>query len=153
MAQMLMPMWDDLGGRISGPFAFRLILQPMVAAILAIRAGWKDAQTGRPAFGWAILTDPSHRRELLRAGWGDLARLFVMAVLVDLVYEITVFRWIYPIQSLIVAATVAVPPYLLIRGPFNRLVGWGQWRLERPVLYDRPPEVKAGARRLDEIGS
>ena len=45
-----------------------------------------------------------------------------MAVLVDSVYEITVFRWIYPIQSLIVAATVAVPPYLLIRGPFNRLV-------------------------------
>jgi len=44
MAQMLMPMWDDLGGRISGPFAFRLILQPMVAAILAIRAAWKDAQ-------------------------------------------------------------------------------------------------------------
>lgn len=153
MAQMLMPMWDDLGGRISGPFAFRLILQPMVAAILAIRAGWKDAQTGRPAFGWAIRTDPSHRRELLRAGWRDLARLFVMAVLVDLVYEITVLRWINPIQSLIVAATVAVPPYLLIRGPFNRLVVcWRQWRLERPVLHDRLPEVKAGTRRLDEIG-
>src|SRR4029077_6083834 len=102
MAQMLMPMWDDLGSRISGPFAFRLILQPMVAGILAIRAGWKDAQTGRPAFGWAILTDPSHWHELLRAGWRDLARLFVMAVLVDLVYEIIVFRWIYPIQSLLV---------------------------------------------------
>lgn len=137
MAQMLMPMWDDLGGRISGLFAFRLILQPMVAAILAIRAGWKDAQTGRPAF--AILTDPSHRRELLRAGWRDLARLLVMAVLVDLVYEITVLRWINPIQSLIVAATVAVPPYLLIRGPFNRLVVcWRQWRLEGPVLHERP---------------
>ena len=139
MAQMLMPVWDDLGGRISGPFAFRLILQPIAAGILAIRAGSKDAQTGRPAFGWAILTDPSHRRELFRAGWRDLARLFVMAVLVDLVYEITVLRWINPIQSLIVAATVAVPPYLLIRGPFNRLVVcWRQWRLERPVLYDRP---------------
>ncbi len=36
MVQMLMPMWDDLGGRIIGPFAFRLILQPIVAAILAI---------------------------------------------------------------------------------------------------------------------
>ena len=153
MAQMLMPMWDDLGGRISGPFGFRLLLQPMVAAILAIRAGWKDAQTGRPVFGWAILTDPSHRRELLRAVWRDLARLFVTAVLVDLVYEITVFRWIYPTQSLIVAATLAVPPYLLIRGPFNRLVVcWRQCRLERPVLPDGPPEVKADARRLDEIG-
>ena len=76
-----------------------------------------------------------------------------MAVLVDLVYEITVLRWINPIQSLIVAATVAVPPYLLIRSPFNRLVVyWREWRLERPVLHDRPAEVKAGARRLDEIG-
>lgn len=122
MAQMLQPVWDDLGARISGPFAFHLILQPMAAAVLAIRAGWKDAQTGQPAFGWAIFTDPAHRSELLRAGWKDLARLFVIAVLVDLVYEITVFRWIYPGQSLIVAAAVAVPPYLVIRGPFNRLV-------------------------------
>jgi len=137
MAQMLMPMWDDLGGRISGLFAFRLILQPMVAAILAVRAGWKDAQTGRPAFGWAIL-NPSDRRELLRATWRDLARIFVMAALADLAYEITVFRWIYPIQSLIVAATVAVPPYLLIRGPFNRLVVCHQRRLERLVSHDTP---------------
>ena len=55
-----------------------------------------------------------------------------MSVLVDLAYEVTVFRWIYPIQSLIVAATVAVPHYLLIRGPFNRLVVcWranGDWK-------------------------
>jgi hypothetical protein len=138
MAQMLMPMWDDLGGRISGPFAFRLILPPMAAAILAIRAGWKDAQTGRPAFGWAIRTDPSQRRELLRATWRDLARLFVMAVLVDLAYEITVFRWIYPGQSLIVAATVAVAPYLLIRGPFNRLIVCRQRRLEKLVSHDTP---------------
>jgi hypothetical protein len=30
---------------------FRIIIQPMVAAILAIRAGLRDARSGRPAYG------------------------------------------------------------------------------------------------------
>ena len=129
MEQMLVRTWEDLIGRIEGPLAFRLFLQPTVAAILAIRAGIKDARTGRPPFGWAICSDAANRSALLRAGWKDLARLFVIAVLIDVVYQIIVFHWFYPGQSLIVAATVAAPPYLLIRGPVNRLVvRWRQWR-------------------------
>jgi hypothetical protein len=83
----------------------------------------------RTPLGWAFFRDAANRSKLLRAGWKDLARLFIVAVLVDFVYEIVVFHWIYPGQSLIVAATAAVPPYLLVRGPFNRLVVCGrEWR-------------------------
>jgi len=92
-----------------------------VAIILAVRAGLRDARTRRPAYGWAIITDSAHRRDLLREGWKDVARLLVVAVLVDVIYEIIAFRRIYPIQPLIVAVCVALPPYLLIRGPVNRI--------------------------------
>jgi len=121
MREVFMKVWEDLIGRWNGPFAFRLILQPVMAAILAVRAGLRDARTGRLAYGWAIITDSAHSRDLLREGWKDVARLFVVAVLVDVIYEIIVFRRIYPIQPLIVAACLALPPYLLIRGPVNRI--------------------------------
>jgi hypothetical protein len=76
----------------------------MVRALLAIRAGLRDAQAGRPAFGWAFLTHSGDRLQRLRAGWSDVGRLFAAAVIIDLIYEIYVFRWIYPGQALIVAA-------------------------------------------------
>ena len=118
-----MRVWEDLIGRWNGPFAFRLILQPSLAAILAVRGGLRDARTGRPAYGWAIITYSAHCRDLLREGWEDVARLFVLALLADVIYEIIVFHRIYPIQPLIVAVCVALPPYfLLIRGPVNRIV-------------------------------
>jgi hypothetical protein len=53
-----------------------------------------------------------------------VGRLFAAAIIVDLIYEIIVYRWIYPGQALIVAATLALPAYFLIRGLTNRLAGW-----------------------------
>jgi hypothetical protein len=54
----------------------------------------------------------------------DVGRLFAAAVIVDLIYESMVYRWIYPGQVLIVAATLALPAYFLIRGLANRLARW-----------------------------
>jgi hypothetical protein len=121
MEEPLMRVWDMLIGREHGALAFRLVIQPMVAALLAIRAGLRDAKAARPAYGWALATDPAHRRELAREGWHDVVWLFIVAVIIDLIYEIIVLRWIYPGQALIVAAIVAFPSYLLIRGPADRL--------------------------------
>jgi hypothetical protein len=122
MKELLTRSWGDLVGRINGPLAFRLILQPIAAAFLAIRAGLKDARSGHPAYGWAIVTDPVRRRDLLQQGFREIAKVFVVAVIIDLIYEIIVFRAIYLGQSLIVALAVALLPYILIRGPINRIV-------------------------------
>jgi hypothetical protein len=119
--ELLTRVWDMLIGREHGPLAFRIVIQPMVAAFLAIHAGLRDAREGRGAYGWTVVTDPAHRRELLSQGRRDIGRLFAAAVTIDLIYEVVVFRWIYPTQALIVAATLAVPPYFLIRGVANRL--------------------------------
>ena len=122
MDELLKQTWEMLIGRAHGPFAFRLILQPLAAILIACRAGLRDARAGRPAYGWAIFTHPDDRRALLREGWQELARVFVAAVAIDLVYEVIVFHSIHPGQSLIVAALLALAPYPLIRGLVNRIV-------------------------------
>ncbi len=119
MDELLTHVWDMLIGREHGPLAFRLVLQPMVAALLAIRAGVRDAKAGRPPHGWAIVTDAVRRRELLAESWHDVARLFLVAVIIDMIYELIVFRWIYFGQALIVAFVVALPSYMVLRGPAN----------------------------------
>ena len=48
--------------------------------------------------------------------------------MIDLIYELIVFRWVYPGQAVIIATVLAMIPYLLIRGPVTRIVG----RFSRP---------------------
>ena len=122
MEEYLKRTLEHLLGRLQGPLTIRLILQPTAAAILAIRAAIRDARKGRPAYGWAVLTDPVRRPELLREGWQEVARVFLAAVIVDLIYEIIVLHKIYPEQSLIVATFLALLPYPLLRGLVNRIV-------------------------------
>ena len=113
--------WEMLIGRVDGPFTFRLVIQPTVAAIFAIRAGWRDAREGRPPYLWSVFTNAATRRDLLRQGWADVGKVFIVAVVLDLTYELFAYRWVYPGQAVIVAAVLAFMPYLLIRGPANRI--------------------------------
>ena len=122
MRDMFMRALMDVGDRIGGPMTFRIILQPLMAAILAFRAGLKDAQHGRPPYFWTILTDPSQRADLVREGWKSVARVFVLAIVMDVIYQLIVLRWVYPFELILVAILLAVVPYLLIRGPVNRVV-------------------------------
>ena len=114
----------DLIARVSGPMWFRFILQPTMAAIFAFRAGLKDARTGQPAYFWAVLSNPAHRRDLLREGWKDVAKVFVIALVLDTIYQLIELRGIHPLQGLTIAFTLAFLPYLLLRGPFRRIAGW-----------------------------
>jgi hypothetical protein len=113
--------WADLIGRASGPFAFRFFLQPTVAMLYAIRDGVKDARAGRPAYFWSLLTEGGHRRERLHEGWAAVARVIGLGALIDLIYQIMVFRRVYPLQLVVIVLLLAFVPYLLLRGPVNRI--------------------------------
>jgi hypothetical protein len=93
----------------------------MMAALLALRAGLKDARESRPPYFWAVLTNRAHRPDLLREGWKAVGRVFILAVIMDIIYQLIVQRWLYPGEVIIVAIILAVVPYLLIRGPVNRI--------------------------------
>jgi hypothetical protein len=126
MEEMLARVWENLGGRIGGPLSFRLILQPTIAVILAIKAGLSDARAGKPPYLWTIATNADDRRELLRNGWKSVTKVFLMALVIDVVYQLIVARWVYPLESLIVAFVLACVPYLLVRGPVNRIASAGR---------------------------
>lgn len=112
---------DNLVDRVTGPMKFRLVLQPLMAIIFAVRSGLKDAKNGRPAYFWAIFTDPQNRKEMLRDGWKSVGRVFILAIIIDAVYQFMELRWFYPFEAFLVAIVLAIIPYLLIRGPVNRI--------------------------------
>jgi hypothetical protein len=122
MDEILTRIWENLGGRIGGPLKFRLLIQPLMVGFLAIRAGIQDARAGRPAYFWAMLSDSQHRSDLLREGWKAVAKVFTIAFLIDVIYQLIVERWVYPLESLVVAIVLAIVPYLLMRGPVTRIV-------------------------------
>ena len=113
--------WADLIGRTTGPFAFRFLLQPTVAMLYAIRDGVKDAHSGRPAYFWSLLAERGDRRELLHEGWAAVARVIGLGAVIDLIYQIMVFRRVYPLQLAVIVLLLAFVPYLLLRGPVSRI--------------------------------
>jgi hypothetical protein len=74
-----------------------------VAVIFAIRAGLRDARAGGPAYFWAVLMDLDHRKDLLREGWKDVCKIFVVAMVLDVICQLIVFRWPYPGEAPLVA--------------------------------------------------
>ncbi len=108
---------------ITGPLSFRLILQPMMAVFFAARDGVKAEREGRPPYFWSLFTvSKPERRELLHEGWKAIVKVFVLAFVLDLVYQLIAIRWIYPFESLVVAIILAIVPYVLLRGVFNRIL-------------------------------
>ena len=114
--------WQEIIDRPSGPLALRFYLQPTMAAFFALRDGLKDARMGRPAYFWHVVSDPSRRRELIRDGWKSVAKVFTLAVILDVVYQLVVLRAFHPLQTLVVATGLAIVPYVALRGPINRFV-------------------------------
>ena len=111
----------NLVGRIDGPLKFRLILQPAVAIFFSTRAGLQDAREKRDPYFWAIFTEPRQRGKLIREGWHAVMKIFILAVLMDLIYQYLVLGWLYPVAALFVAFMLAFVPYLMIRGTVNRI--------------------------------
>jgi len=137
MRDMIVRALTNIAARVGGPMTFRIILQPLMALLFAFRDGLKDARAGRPPYLWSLITDPSHRVDLIRQGWAAVGRVFILAIVMDVIYQLIVVGWIYPVETLIVAILLAVAPYLVIRGPVNRLVRSRQREQIRRVARER----------------
>lgn len=51
-----------------------------------------------------------------------MGKIFIIAIILDPVYQVRVQSTIYTGEILIVAFALAIVPYLMLRGPINRLV-------------------------------
>ena len=122
MEDFLTRFTENLVGRVHGSMHLRLLMQPLMAIIFAVRDGRKDAREGKPAYVWALFTHPGHRRDLLREGWKSVGKIFIVAIVLDAIYQYIELKWFYPGEALVVAIVLALVPYLLLRGPINRLL-------------------------------
>lgn len=113
--------WENVVGRPDGPMNFRLVMQPAMAIILAVRAGLRDAREGQPPFLWAILSNRDRRPRLLRHGWNDVRNLFFVALALDVIYQVVVHSMVYPLELLLTATVLALVPYAATRGLVTRV--------------------------------
>ena len=122
MEEALGRAWDHLFGRLDGPMSLRLIIQPVVATFLAIRAGWADAREGRAIHFWTLAREPAQTRAMLRNLWRIAGKIFFVALALDVVYQLIVLHWVYPVETLIVATMLALIPCMVVRAIGNRMV-------------------------------
>ncbi len=121
MDDMWTRIFGDIADRLTGPLKFRLVLQPAMALVLATIAGLKDARAGKAPYFYGLFTSAGHRREMLENGWKSVGKLFVLALLLDVVYQFIVLRFVYAGEALIVALVLAIVPYLIVRGLVTRI--------------------------------
>ena len=121
-AENLSRLWRDILDRPGGPMTFRFILQPAMAIVAALRDGIRDARTGRRPYFWALIRGaPEGRRELLWEGILSTARIIILGVVMDTIYQWVAFKTFYPGQAGVIAILLAFVPYLLLRGPIDRI--------------------------------
>src|SRR5215472_16884204 len=113
--------WHGLVERPDGPMRFRFVLQPVMATIVAIRDGLKDARSGRSPYLATVLGNPQKRIGRLREGLDATARIIALGLVMDVIYQAVVFKKFYPDQALVVAFLLAFVPYLIIRGAIARI--------------------------------
>lgn len=116
--------WQDLLARPAGPLGLRFVMQPIVAAILALRDGTRDARCGHTPYLWTILHDPAQRVGLLKHGFASVAKVMAIALVLDGIYQFVVLRKLYLFEAVIIALALAYVPYLVVRGPTARIVRW-----------------------------
>ena len=122
MGSFFSTFWTDFIDRFDGPLHFRLFLQPLMAILFAVRDGNRDAREGRSAYLWSLATDRGERLYLLHTGWKGISKVFVLAFALDVVYQFMEWHGLKPLQALLTATVLAVIPYVLLRGPINRLM-------------------------------
>lgn len=117
---------EHMVSRVSGPMKFRLVLQPVMASIFAIRSGLADAKAGRAPYFWTLVSDPAQRDYMIKDGWKGVGKVFILALVLDVVYQIIVLRFVYPGEAILVAFILAILPYLILRGLVTRLARQGR---------------------------
>ena len=128
MEDLLSRFWNDLVGRIDGPMKFRIFLQPLASIYFAYKAGKRDASSGEVPYFYGLLFAKGEKKALIKQGWKDVGKVFIMALVIDIIYQIVlIYKFgtqttIYPVETIVTSIMLSFVPYLLFRGLFNRLL-------------------------------
>jgi hypothetical protein len=122
---------EDLPRRFTGPGRLRFILQPTVAILLGMRGGLGDARAGNPPYLFGLIFSSGRRRELLRSGAAAIRNLLAVGIVLDLVFQIVLYRSVHPGAALLVGPILICAPYALSRALTNRVARSSRGQAER----------------------
>lgn len=129
MPNYLIDLWENLVARTTGPLHLRFYIAPAICILYAVQAAIRDAKKHVPPYLLRLLVTSKQRRAIVMEAWKDIGNVCMIAVIIDIIYQFVMmfaFKKIakfYPLESLIVAFGLTLLPYILIRGPLNRLIG------------------------------
>jgi hypothetical protein len=116
--------WENLVARFGGPMSFRLLVQPAVAIFFAVRAGIRDAREGNPTFLGCALSNLRSWSPRMRQSWRDVGTIFIIALILDAIYQLVVQSGIFALELLIMATLLALVPYMIVRDLASRVARW-----------------------------
>ncbi len=112
---------EELSRRFTGPGRLRFILQPTLAIVLGVRGGLADARAGNAPYLLGLLLGAGRRRELLRSGVAAVSTLVAMGIILDVVFQLVIYKAVHPGAALVVGPILICVPYALSRALANRL--------------------------------
>jgi hypothetical protein len=115
-------LWHDLVERPNSTMRFRFILQPLMAAIAAVRAGIRDARADRSPYLIRMLRNRRERVGLMNESLNATARIILLGIVMDVIYQALVLKTFYPNEAVAVALLLAFVPYLILRGLVLRVL-------------------------------
>jgi len=114
-----------------GKFQIRLILQPLIAIILGLRFGVRDAKAGKRPFFHALVHGDGHRGALLKQAARDVMTPLIVAVIIDSILQQLINHRIRPLAAVIVGGILVLLPFLIVRALANRVWTHGRARRSR----------------------
>ena len=112
---------EELPQRFTGPGRLRFILQPMIAIVLGIRGGLADTKAGNPPYLFGLLFGAGRRRELLRSGVAAIRNLVAMGIIMDIVFQLVLYRSVHPGAAVVIGPILICFPYAVSRALTTRV--------------------------------
>lgn len=119
-AEVRARIWHNLIERPDGPMLFRFFLQPTMVALVAWRDGLADARAGRTPFVFGA-ADPVERVSRLDEAVVATARIILLGLVMDTIYQVIEFKTFFPAEAVLIALALALLPYIVLRGIFHRI--------------------------------
>lgn len=134
--------WDSIGrdlsgrGILGGSFQLRLILQPLIAMLLGIRFGIRDAKAGKAPFFQQLAHSPGGRGAILKEAAHDALLPLCVALLLDSILQHMINGRVRPLAALVVGGLLVFIPFLIVRALANRI--WSHGHHGQPRHAGKP---------------
>jgi hypothetical protein len=95
-----------------------------MAAIAALHDGIKDAREGHKSFFWTSWWDSTQHTGRLREGLLSTARIMLLGISMDVIYQFKELNTFYPAEAAMIAILLAVVPYFVFQWIVEYIARW-----------------------------